>query len=67
MGLFGRYDEDFDDGSMLSKREQTRKELQEKDEEETISQFVSLEKEIKKMKKFLKKENLYKKYKRKNK
>ena len=60
MGLFGRSDEDFDE--KLSKREIQRREI--------IAQFEeieSLRKENKKMKAFMKKENIYKKYKRKNK
>lgn len=60
MGLFGRSDKDFDEN--LSKKEIQRRKI--------IAQFEeidSLRKENKKMKAFMKKENIYKKYKRKNK
>ena len=66
MGYFGRFDPDFDDDSTgLSKRELIQQEIREEEENKLYTELESLRKENQKMKKFLKKENLYKKYKKK--
>ena len=63
MGYFGRYDKDFDDEN-LSKREVLIKEIREEEEERTYQVIKDLKAENNKMKKFLKKKDMYTEYKR---
>ena len=67
MAIFGRCDfddnDDFDDET-LSKRDIFRKEIREEEEERVYQELKDLKAENKSMKRFLKKRDLYKEYKR---
>ena len=61
MALFEKYD--FDD-EKISKRDILRKEIREEEEEKTYQEIKDLKAENIKMKRFLKKKDLYLEYKR---
>ena len=63
MALFGRYDPDFDDENM-SERDLLKKEIRAEEEERNYQIIKDLKVENNKMKRFLKKKDLYSEYKR---